>query len=137
MQPRLNRPKTIIAFEILSIFVLTFGVIRVVLNWPEEAVLTSPWRLLVIQSFVAIITIVLILFVSRKRSVIALIIFSALFILGIPSLFFLLRSGHIVGSSIITIVLAAIQAIALIFLLAPSARRWISRRDEVTKDVFS
>jgi heme A synthase len=139
------RPKTIVYFERIIFGTLLLGVLQSVLGW-NRVIAAAPAAdrnsavafTLAILIFTFVLIGTLTLLVSRRRSKIAMWISIALFVLGLPSFVQTVIRGVLFASNIIAVLQAIAQGVAYGLLFTPSARRWMSRKDERAKlhDVF-
>jgi len=88
------------------------------------------------QALVIITYIILTLLVSRRRSKLAIIVLVSLFIFGIPRIIDIVRYEPMEQSLVLILGLALVQVISFLILLAPTARRWIARKDKSVSTVF-
>ena len=121
------RPKTIIAFEWISLSMLLVGIVHSIATWEESIAMSSPGFVITVQAFSIGVALALILWVSRGRSNVAKWINVALFVLGLPVMIVLFGSEQMTGSSLVTLAQTVIQMIALGLLFTPSAREWLSK----------
>jgi RsiW-degrading membrane proteinase PrsW (M82 family) len=130
------RPGTIVNFERLMVGTIATAWLQMTLNWNEmirelSPAMSSPASFLIIMMAVmTALYLLLTLFVSRRRSKIAMWILIVLFVIGIPSFVRALRGGRLIDSPILTIVPELGQLIALILLFLPASRAWFRREDE-------
>lgn len=130
------RPGTIVNFERLMVGTIATAWLQTTLNWNEmirelSPTMSSPASFVIIM--VAVMTalyLLLTLFVSRRRSKIAMWILIVLFVIGTPSFVRALRAGRLIDSPLLTIVPELGQLIALILLFLPTSRAWFRREDE-------
>jgi len=130
------RPGTIVNFERLMVGTIATAWLQMILTWNEmirelSPAMSSPASFLIIMMGVmTALYLVLTLFVSRRRSKIAMWILIVLFVIGIPSFVRALSGGRIIGSPLLTIVQELGQLIALVLLFLPSSRAWFRREVE-------
>jgi hypothetical protein len=121
------RPKSIIYFERVFLGTLALGVLQSFLAWKDLMRISTPANAIFIQVFTFAILTTLTLFVSRRRSKIAMWISIAMFVLGLPLFFIIVAKGLLMGSGFVSAVQAVGQLAAYALLFTPSARAWMNR----------
>jgi hypothetical protein len=125
------RPKTIVYFEWV-----TFGTI--LLSALQQLTIAqgffatieegATWYILILIFFLLVATLTLL--VSRRRSKIAMWILIAWFAINVMNAIIVIESNIIVAEGLIRVLLGIGQVVALGLLFTPSARRWMSRKEE-------
>lgn len=123
------RPKTIMLFELLILTTLVIGLVNSFLLIDESLKIASLSFVLIVQGGTFAIMTLLTLFVSRRRSKVAMWISILLFLFGLPLYLKMIGEGTI-EPSIVQLVQLVLQTIAFALLFAPSSRRWMNRQDE-------
>jgi hypothetical protein len=131
------RPKTIVCFEWIIFGTLLVGVLQTYLTWDQviaqAATLdhnTAVAFILAVIIFAYVLIGTLTLLVSRRRSKIAMWVSIVLYAIGLYALVESV-SHEQVGSALIMTALGEIaRGAAYSLLFTPSARRWMSRKDE-------
>jgi hypothetical protein len=134
------RPKSIVYFERLQFSSLAIGITYALYALLTEG--TRDWSGSVVFIFLFIVALIggLTLLVSRCRSKVAMWVMIAMFIIGAPSTVRNIVSSGAVLESIEMAVQSIIQAVGLVLLFTPTARRWMSRRADPVKaeiEIFS
>jgi hypothetical protein len=140
------RPKTIVFFERIIFGTLLLGGLEGYLGWGRALARSSSLDQnsalavnLIIQIFSFVIGATLTLLVSCRRSKVAMWVSIALFALYL-ALFVsdIILAVQLETADIITITLVVLvgQGVAYGLLFTPSARRWMSRKDEKLREVF-
>ena len=130
------RPGTIVNFERLMVGTIVTAWLQMMLTWNEmirelSPALSSPASFLIIMMGVmTALYLLLTLFVSRRRSKIAMWILIVFFVIGIPSFVRAMNGSRLIGSPLLPIVQELAQFIALILLFLPQSRAWFRREDE-------
>lgn len=124
------RPKTIIWFEVIFFATLLLGVIQSYLGWETLTEKASVGYILGIQIITVAIVIALVLFISRKKSKVAMWILVIMSLLGLPLVFLLATSEQLAGSGWITLVQTIGQLFAVALLFFPASRTWMSKKTE-------
>ena len=119
------RPGTIIWFELLYLGSLVVGVVRLAFNWDEVVVASEETLTLGVLVFALAINLALILFVSRRRSRIAVWLLVVLFLFGLSSYVPLIWTPLVV-EDVVDILLGLAQVLAIALLFSPSARAWLA-----------
>jgi glucan phosphoethanolaminetransferase (alkaline phosphatase superfamily) len=122
----MERPDSVTLFERLALLALALGVVQSFLGWRELVRISSPTFVAITQISTFAILIFLILWISRRRSKVALWILVILFVLGLPMLWVSMRSGMLFGSGFITLIQSVLQLVGLALLFTPSARAWFN-----------
>ena len=137
------RPQAIVYFERISLGTLVLGVLQSWLSWDRLVqMITSTGgsvaTILITQGFSFALIIALTLFISRRRSKVAMWILVVFFVLGLPALVLLIQQGLLLGSGAITALQTLGQFVALILLFTKPARRWMNREPELDLgDIFA
>jgi len=121
-------------FEALYLASLAIGLVQSYLGWDELVGMASPAFILSVQLFTFGLIMGLTLFVSRRRSRVALWILIALFILGLPMFLQQVASGSLAGSGWIAVLQLAMQLVAMGLAFTPSARSWLNRHRAITSE---
>ena len=124
------RPKTIIWFEVIFFATLLLGVIQSYLGWETLTEKASAGYVLGIQIISVAIVIAVVLFISRKKSKVAMWILVIMSLLGLPLVFLLATSEQLAGSGWITLVQTIGQLFAVALLFFPASRTWMSKKTE-------
>ena len=125
------RPRPIVAFERITLDSIALGLLNVAMNWTWLAQVGATTTIaLWSYGLGAALIVTLTLLVSRKRSKVAMWIMVVLFVLGLvpwvqPSVW----AGPLT-KNIGMVVVTGLQLLALSRLFTPSARLWMSKRDE-------
>jgi hypothetical protein len=126
------RPVSIEYFERLSFLAMMVGIVFTALSWdPGQAARlhVGPMFLPLALAFCYALLAALILFISRKASLIAqgifLLLFAAGLVLAIPAVPAILDDGQI---GLLQLVQIALQAVAIYFLFTPEARAWFKAK---------
>jgi putative flippase GtrA len=132
------RPKTIVYFEWIIFGTILLNALHVYLSWDAQAAAAYPdatLAIIIILIFTFVLNGTLTLLVSRRRSKVAMWVLIALFALSVP--FVVVQwTRQPLGSDIITPVHVIGVLVAYRLLFTPSARRWMSRKDEKLREVF-
>ena len=137
------RPQAIVYFERINLGTLVLGVLQSWLSWDRLVqMITSTGgsvaTILITQGFSFALIIALTLFISRRRSKVAMWILVVFFVLGLPGLVLLIQQGLLLGSGAITALQTLGQFVALILLFTKPARRWMNREPELDLgDIFA
>jgi hypothetical protein len=122
------RPVSIEYFERLSFLAMMVGIAFTALSWDPgqaERLHVGPMFLPLALAGCYFLLATLVLFISRKASLVAQAIFLALFaagvVLAIPAFPSILTGGQI---GLLQIAQIALQAVAIYFLFTPEARAW-------------
>jgi hypothetical protein len=137
------RPKTIVYFERIIFGSLLLGFLSISLNWNRIfAQAATPYHasLRLIQNAI-LITIIftfalfgtLALLVSRRRSKIAMWVLVTWGLLSVSVTVVNIIRGQLLGSNILTALQCFGDLVAFSLLFTPSARLWMSRKDEKDK----
>jgi uncharacterized membrane protein len=132
------RPKTIVYFEWIIFGTILLNVLHIYLRWDARAAAAHPDAMLnyiIIAVFIFVLNVTLTLLVSRRRSRIAMWVLIAIFGLAAPSAV-VQWTREPLGSDIIKPVQLMGVLLAYVLLFTPSARRWMSRKDEKLREVF-
>lgn len=130
------RPGTIVNFERVMAGTIVTAWLQLILTWNEmirglSSAMSSPASFLIIMMGVmTALYLLLTLFVSRRRSKIAMWILIVLFAIGIPGFVRAMSGGRLIGSPLLTIVQELGQLIALVLLFLPTSRAWFRHEDE-------
>jgi hypothetical protein len=133
------RPQAIIWFERLNLSTLVLGVVQSWLAWDALMKIgQSVAFILGVQIFSFGLVIALTLLVSRRRSKVAMWVLIVFFVLGLPTMFKVLRDGMLFGSHAISAIQTIAQFAALALLFTGPARRWMNRESDTDLgDVFA
>lgn len=125
------RPKAIVTFEQLFLLSIGLSVAQLVL-FAFEGDVSPEWLGLAV--FITLLSVVLVLLTSRKRSNFARWVLVVLTLFGIASAGVGLGAGEPTdAAAMIGWAALAAQAAAVALLFAPAAGRWFSGRDEVVR----
>jgi hypothetical protein len=123
------RPVGIVGFERLFILSLLIGIVQCVLGWNDAVVVIgSAAVVLTIEILIGILALLLVFFISRRRSNVAKWIMIGIFLIGLPGLFHLLIWRPVNVSVLLSVIQVVLEGIALGLLFNPSARSWFRAR---------
>ena len=133
------RPQAVIWFERLNLATIALGIVQSWLASDSMRQLGQSIAFTVtVQIFVMALLVGLTLLISRRRSKVAMWVLVGLFLLGLPTMFLILRDGLLFGSHMISAVQTIGQLAALTLLFTRPARRWMSgKSDSDLGDVFA
>lgn len=118
------RPNSIVAFERLWFGSLAVSLVKIAATSDEAAVEISAHYVAAVVALTLVVTVALIFLISRRRSRIAKWALTALFALGLAAYLPLLQDGIDSAATLVEVLLAIVQAVALGCLFTPSARAW-------------
>ncbi len=121
------RPGSIRLFERLFLGSLVLGLAQATLGWPALKDRGSPAEILALLGLSLFILAALTLLVSRGRSRAAKWLLTLLLLIGLPSVLVSFLRGTLVGSPLIALAQAALQAAAVTLLFTSSAKAWLAR----------
>jgi hypothetical protein len=121
------RPRSIINFERLYLLAILIGAIHTAVQWPALTATASPTSVLLVQLFTFGVTLLLVVFVSRRRSKVARVLLVAAFLVGLPMLGEVFKSGVFGGTFWVLVGQVILQAVALALLFTPPSRAWFAR----------
>ncbi len=130
------RPATIVNFERLMFASLAIGIAQAAIGWDgisDAAAGRSGNALLSIigaWAAVILITTTVTLFVSRRRSRIAMWIGILLCLIGLLSVARDIRNDVLIGTGWLILAQTGAQVVAYVLLFTPSARSWMNWEDE-------
>ncbi|MDQ4087622.1 MAG: hypothetical protein M3177_06405 [Pseudomonadota bacterium] len=122
-------PTSIRLFERLFLGSLVLGVAQAALGWPALKERGSPAEILALLGLSLFILGALTLLVSRGRSRPAKWLLTLLLLIGLPSVLVSFLRGTLIGSPLLALVQAALQAGAVALLFTGSARAWLAQSD--------
>lgn len=125
------RPRPIVFFELLRFAAIALGVLQTAVLWQASA--SRPLSALLVPTLTYVFVIALTLLVSRVRSLIAMWISIALFVLGLPQFFLTYVVGNLSGFGLVALVHVVANVVAYALLFTPSARAWMSKKPLPTK----
>jgi len=119
------RPKAIATFEWLYMLTILMEIVSIALNWSQLNIgpAADRWGRLA----AVVISVLLVLLVSRWRIRVAAVVLAALFVIGLP----LVAGAFAVSAATTLVPLAAqilLQVAAFAMLLRPESRAWLSGR---------
>lgn len=124
------RPKSIAIFEALSLLTLLVGAGQSALSWRQAITQAPPSFVLTVQGVTAAFLLAMVLFVSRGHSRIAKWVLVVSFGMGLPMVWKQFTSGQMLGFPVVTLLMTAVQFVALMMLFLPTAQDWFSKRRE-------
>ncbi|WP_063976165.1 hypothetical protein [Sphingobium yanoikuyae] len=119
------RPQSIINFERLMFGTFVLGLIQSYLGWDRATQMASAGFILTVQALTFGLMIALVLFLSRRRSKIAMWILIIMFLIGLPFFFKMISQGALLGAVWIGIAQTLGQFVAYGLLFTSSARDWL------------
>jgi len=118
------RPKSMANFEYLYLLAILVEVAHIALQWP---LLAGDRAALATRVIAVIVTLGLVLLTSRRRSKIARVLLTLVFVAALPMAAYIFQPGIPVASVIITVTQILLQAVALILLFTPVSRAWFGQ----------
>lgn len=104
------------------------GLIQSTVGWRQLTTLVNISFILAVQIITFAVILLLVLLVARARSNFAKWILVLCFALGVPLLWHTLKSGHLSGMLVLTVVQTVVQVVAMLLLFMPDANEWMHNR---------
>jgi uncharacterized membrane protein len=118
-----DRPRSIELFEQLYLLAVVIDIARATIDWPLLMQASAPDRGVRLASI--IVSLVLVLLVSRRRHRWAAVLLGALFMIGLPMVGRVLQTNVPIEASLIIVVQMLLQAVAVVCLVVPASRAWL------------
>lgn len=137
------RPQSIVWFERIFFGSYLIGLINSAIGWSKTMAMLEasgtrhPAAVAIVTMLLGFgISLALTLFISRRRSKIAMWIAIVLFVIGLPAVFVTLASGAAAGWPMASVVVLLAQVFAYGLLFSPSARLWMKKMPDISPEIF-